>query len=80
MLIACCDSRSAPEVIFDSAPGELFVVRNVANLVPLAEVAAELKCRSLQFPGPAAAIRTCGSPRLDHLDLAEWTARRLASF
>ena len=34
MLIACCDSRSAPEVIFNSAPGELFVMRNVANLVP----------------------------------------------
>jgi carbonic anhydrase len=34
MVIACCDSRSAPEVIFDAGPGELFVVRNVANLVP----------------------------------------------
>lgn len=34
MMIACCDSRSAPEVIFDAGPGELFVVRNVANLVP----------------------------------------------
>lgn len=34
MVIACCDSRAAPEQIFDSAPGELFVVRNVANLVP----------------------------------------------
>ncbi|HEY5816990.1 MAG TPA: carbonic anhydrase [Mesorhizobium sp.] len=34
MVIACCDSRSAPEVIFGAAPGELFVVRNVANLVP----------------------------------------------
>ena len=34
MVIACCDSRAAPETIFDVGPGELFVVRNVANLVP----------------------------------------------
>ncbi|NJR13291.1 MAG: carbonic anhydrase [Phyllobacteriaceae bacterium] len=34
MMIACCDSRAAPEMIFDAGPGELFVVRNVANLVP----------------------------------------------
>lgn len=34
MIIGCCDSRVAPEVIFDARPGELFVVRNVANLVP----------------------------------------------
>lgn len=34
MVIACCDSRSGPETIFDAGPGELFVVRNVANLVP----------------------------------------------
>ncbi len=34
MVIACCDSRAAPEVIFDTRPGEMFVVRNVANLVP----------------------------------------------
>ncbi len=34
MVIACCDSRAAPEAIFDRGPGELFVVRNVANLVP----------------------------------------------
>ena len=37
MVIACCDSRSAPETIFNAAPGELFVVRNVANLVPPCE-------------------------------------------
>lgn len=34
MIIACCDSRAGPETIFDASPGELFVVRNVANLVP----------------------------------------------
>ncbi|MFZ5672378.1 MAG: carbonic anhydrase [Pseudomonadota bacterium] len=34
MMIACCDSRAAPETIFDAGPGEIFVVRNVANLVP----------------------------------------------
>ena len=34
MIVACCDSRAAPETIFNAAPGEIFVVRNVANLVP----------------------------------------------
>lgn len=34
MVIGCCDSRVSPEVIFDAGPGELFVIRNVANLVP----------------------------------------------
>lgn len=34
MIVSCCDSRAAPETIFDAAPGELFVIRNVANLVP----------------------------------------------
>ncbi len=34
MVVSCCDSRCAPETIFDVGPGELFVHRNVANLVP----------------------------------------------
>jgi carbonic anhydrase len=34
MIIGCCDSRVSPEVIFDAGPGEMFVVRNVGNLVP----------------------------------------------
>lgn len=33
-IISCCDSRVDPVSIFDARPGELFVIRNVANLVP----------------------------------------------
>ena len=34
MIIGCSDARVDPAILFDSNPGELFVVRNVANLVP----------------------------------------------
>lgn len=34
MVIACVDSRVDPSMIFDAAPGEIIIVRNVANLVP----------------------------------------------
>jgi carbonic anhydrase len=36
MVIACADSRVDPGMIFDAAPGEIFTVRNVANVVPYA--------------------------------------------
>src|SRR5688500_4082525 len=34
MLLACSDSRVDPGLIFDAEPGQMFVVRNVANLAP----------------------------------------------
>ncbi|GJD93206.1 carbonic anhydrase [Methylobacterium iners] len=49
LLIGCCDSRVSPEVIFDTGPGELFIVRNVANIVPPYEEGGE-------YHGTSAAI------------------------
>jgi carbonic anhydrase len=34
MIIGCCDSRVDPATIFDTRPGQAFILRNVANLVP----------------------------------------------
>ncbi len=49
MMISCSDSRVDPETIFSAMPGELFVVRNVANLVPPYETSGK-------FHGVSAAI------------------------
>jgi carbonic anhydrase len=38
MVIGCCDSRVDPATIFGTVPGQIFTLRNVANLVPPFEV------------------------------------------
>lgn len=59
LVVACCDSRVDPALVLDCAPGDLFVIRNVANLVPPAEnqghyhgtsAALEFGVRNLQVP------------------------------
>jgi carbonic anhydrase len=42
MVISCCDSRVDPATIFDTGPGQLFALRNVANLVPPYEIGGGL--------------------------------------
>ena len=49
MVVSCCDSRVDPETIFSALPGELFVMRNVANLVPPFETSGK-------FHGVSAAL------------------------
>ena len=46
MIIACSDSRVNPSIITKADPGELFIVRNVANVVPPYELASSYHCTS----------------------------------
>ena len=59
MMIACCDSRSAPETIFDVGPGEMFVLRNVGNLIPPYEPDGEFHSTSaaLEFAVQSLKVR-----------------------
>ena len=57
MVIGCCDSRVSPEVIFDARPGELFVVRNVANLGPPYESGGEYHGTSAALEFAVQALR-----------------------
>jgi carbonic anhydrase len=48
-VISCCDSRVSPEVIFDCDPGDIFVMRNIASIVPPFELSG-------QYHGTSAAL------------------------
>lgn len=48
-MVSCCDSRVDPGILFDVEPGEIFVIRNVANLVPPFETKGD-------FHGTSAAL------------------------
>src|SRR3954466_13234649 len=70
MVIACSDSRVDPAQTFDTVPGEIFVVRNIANLVPPFElgggrhgVSAALEVAGTQLEAPGIVVLghgTCG--------------------
>ena len=54
MIIACCDSRVDVSAIFDAGPGDIFIMRNVANLVPPFEPEGK-------FHGTSAAVEYAAS-------------------
>lgn len=60
MVITCCDSRIDPAAIFDADPGELFIVRNVANLVPPFDAHGDQHCTgaALEFAVTGLEVQT----------------------
>jgi len=60
MVIACSDSRSGPETVFDAGPGELFIVRNVAGLVPVyaPDMLSHAASAALEFAVMALEVRS----------------------
>jgi carbonic anhydrase len=92
MVISCCDSRVDPETIFSAMPGELFVVRNVANLVPPYETTGKYHGVSAALEFAALNLRvkhivvighsSCGGVRacLEHSAARQTTAQFISNW
>lgn len=92
MVVSCCDSRVDPETIFSAMPGELFVVRNVANLVPPYETSGKYHGVSAALEFAALNLRvkhiivmghsSCGGIRasLDHDAARQTTAQFISNW
>lgn len=66
MVIGCCDSRVAPEAIFDAGPGELFVLRNVAGMAPPHEPDGHLHSASAALEYAVMALKVAHIVVLGH--------------
>jgi carbonic anhydrase len=74
MVIGCCDSRVSPEVIFDAGPGEIFVMRNVSNLVPPYETGGRFHGTSAALEFAVQALRVRHIVILGHASCGGFTA------
>jgi carbonic anhydrase len=92
MVVSCCDSRVDPETLFSAMPGELFVVRNIANLVPPFETQGKYHGVSAALEFAALNLRVkhiivlghsgCGGVRacLDHSAARQTTAQFIVNW
>jgi len=61
MFIACSDSRVVPEILTLRQPGEIFVVRNVGNIIPSYAPVAGGVSASIEYAWPRSASRALSS-------------------
>jgi len=77
MVVACSDSRVDPTMIFNAEPGELFILRNVANLVPPYQPDLAFSCHQRRTRICGARARGDRSDRHGPCDV--WRHRRSAA-
>lgn len=57
LFITCADSRINPNLVTQTAPGELFVVRNVGNLIPVYQTTGNAEAAAIEFAVVSLGIR-----------------------